>query len=294
MTWLFFARRLATLALVVPVLAAAGCVPEDDAPGDVAVAETSAAVASSLDLVGVSGSFEVAETVGLLPVRLARVQVLQDAVRAMVGSVREAECLTVDTDQESFVEVTFDACPAGLLRLREIDGSLRADLDFETVPCGLDECPVAARFALSTPRLRIGARFGVRFVEIAGSWALRDPVAAAEPTTWDADITMANHLGGSLAMRSRAAWVTSDQCTTMSLDAELAVAGHDDDDVVGTIVTAAREVTRCANECPQSGTVQVAYGLGDILAWTYTGEDMVAVRGPRGHSREVVLPCADE
>ena len=290
-TWLSLARRLPIPALVVLLLAAAGCVPEDEGAGDVAAAETSAAVAASMDLVGVSGSFEVSEALGLLPVRLARAQALEDAVQAMVGSVRDAACLTVDTDQESFVEVTFDACPAGLLRLREIDGSLRAELDFETAPCGLDECPVAARFTLSTPRLRMGARFGERFVEMAGSWSLRDAVAAAEPTTWDAGLMISNHLGGSLAMSSRAAWVTSDQCTTVDLDAELTVAGGDE---VGTIVTAAREVTRCAGACPSSGTVQVAYGLGDILAWTYTGEDTVIARGPRGQRVEMVLPCAGE
>jgi hypothetical protein len=89
-------------------------------------------------------------------------------------------------------------------------------------------------------------------------------------------------------MSSRAPWLVADGCTTTSLDAELTVSGLED---VGTIATSARDVTRCADACPAGGTVQVAYGLGKILSWTYTGSDTVTVTGPRGRIFEVTLSC---
>jgi hypothetical protein len=191
-------RKPSHLLALLAVPLAAACIPaEEGAPDDVAVLESSSAMTASFDLMNVSGGFAALEALGLLPVGLARVRALQDAVQGMVAMVRDPACVTVETDEESFVEVRFDACPAGLLRQREIDGSLRADLDFETAPCGLDECPVAALYTLSTPRLRIGARLGVRFMEIAGSWALRAPVAPDEPSTWTAGFMMTNHLGRS-------------------------------------------------------------------------------------------------
>ncbi|WP_428262037.1 hypothetical protein [Haliangium sp.] len=286
-------RLASTSTMLVLALVATGCPAQgDEEAGAVAVDETSAAMASSIDMVGVMRSFEGGIGLALLPVATARREALRAARDSLLGSVRNRLCVSVDTDEESYVEVTFRECPTGLFRLFELDGSLRADIEFDTVPCALGECPIAVRYTVSTPRLRMGARFGVRFVELAGSWSLYDPIDATAPTEWDSGYMVENHLGRRIAMSSRTRWVVDlNQCVTFSLDGELQVDGRADVDLVAL---SARGVTRCPGQCPQAGTVELAYGRGELLAWTYTGEDTALVTGPRGQRFERVLPCAED
>lgn len=286
-----------SLSLFAPALflLAAACTPEPE-PEDVqpgadsalAAAEASSALAHNLDFVDITDSFAGSELLATLPVRLARARALGDAVGAMLAAVRDVSCVSVDGDQESFVEVSFDACPVGLFRLRELDGVLRAELDFDTAPCGAEECPVAVRFTLITPRLRIGSRLTGRFVELEGSWELRDTLAAGGETTWTAGVVTTDHRDRRQSMSSRASWVVDGACTTMSLDTELSVDGLDE---LGTIAASARDLTRCANACPASGTVRLAYGLGHILTWRYDGSDVATVEGPRGRRVALALGC---
>lgn len=279
-----------TWALVALVMGQAGCGDQD--PGDVAVDEATSAVAASFDMVGVSDSFAASDALAGLPVGLARARALLDARVALLASVRDRGCVTVETDEETYIEVTYDACPAGLFRLTEIDGSLRAELGFETAPCGLAQCPTAVRFTLSTPYLRIGSRIGPRFTELVdGAWDLHDPVAPGAPTTWVSEYSVRNHLRRSLSLRSRASWAVEDTCASLDLEAQLQVRDREDLQVVAA---SARGVRRCAGQCPSAGAVRVAYGRGEVLGWTYTGMDTALVTGPRGRSFEVALPCGED
>lgn len=208
----------AALALI-----GAGCgEPAPDEDGLV-VEETSSAVASSLDLTAISESFAAPALLALIPMELARPRMLLEARSALLASVGNPLCVqveTMDTETSAYVEVVYDNCPGGLLWLLEIDGSLRADLAFETAPCGTNTCPTAVRFTLSTDYFRVGSRFGDRFAEIEGSWSLYDPLALGEATEWDSEFRLSNHRGSSLSMFSRASWVVAGGCVNLDFDGE--------------------------------------------------------------------------
>jgi hypothetical protein len=298
MTHLAWSRRRARTArsvlaaALVAALATAGCVePQDD--DDVAVDETSHALAASLDFVGISNSFEGAAALATLPVALARPRILLDVRTALLASAN-LTCVSVETLDDgttASVTVTYDDCPAGRLRLIELDGSLTAALQLETAPCAAGECPTAVRFTLETEYLRTGARFGTRFTEMQGRWQLYDPVAPGLPTRWESEYQVRNHLERSLSMRSTASWLVAEGCVTLDLDADFTVEQRAD---LHTVAASARGLTQCQDECPSAGTVQVAYGLGQILSWEYTGMNTAVVTGPRGKSFEVALPCGEE
>jgi hypothetical protein len=280
------------LALVM-ALALAGC----DEPGgddEVVVEETSSAVASSLDLTTISDSFAAPALLAITPVDLARSRMILDARSALLASVGNAPCVQIesmDTATSAYVEVVYDDCPGGLLWLLEIDGSLRADLAFDTAPCATGTCPTAVRFTLSTDYFRVGSRFGHRFAEIAGSWSLYDPLALGQPTAWDSEFEVSNHLGSSLRMASRASWLVEGGCVNLDFDGELAIDRREDLQVISA---SAQGVVQCRNECPRAGSVRMAYGRGRILAWDYTGDATVQATGPRGRRFDVALPCGDE
>jgi hypothetical protein len=286
-------RQSVLAAVLVAALTTPGCMaPEDDE--SVVVDEASHALAASLDLVGISDSFEVSEALALVPVSLARARILLDVRAALLASVANRLCVNVeivDSATETSVVVTYDDCPAGLLRLIELDGSLRARLELETAPCGTTECPTAVRFTLSTDYLRIGSRFGTFFTEMEGEWSLYDPLAPGLPTEWDSRYAVRNHLEHSLALRSRASWLVEGLCVTLDVDADFQVTQRED---LRTIAASARDVRQCLGACPSAGEVQIAYGRGKILTWAYTGMDTALVTGPRGRRFEVALPCGDE
>ena len=277
-------------------LSGAGCdEPEVNDEEVVEVAEeTSSAVASSLDLTTISDSFAAPALLAIIPVDLARPRMIADARAALLASVGESPCVQVesaDTETSAYVEVVYDNCPGGLLWLLELDGSLRADLEFDTAPCGTSTCPTAVRFTLSTDYFRVGSRFGHRFAELEGSWSLYDPLALGERTEWDSEIRVGNHLGSSLRLFSRASWAVENGCVNLDFDGELEIDQRADLQVISA---SAQGVVQCRNECPSAGSVRMAYGPGRILAWDYTGEATAEVTGPRGRGFEVALPCEAE
>ncbi|GAB4533719.1 MAG: hypothetical protein Tsb0020_49540 [Haliangiales bacterium] len=289
-------RRLPALSLLVLSLTVSACSDPPDA-GDaqveaVVLEEATETMASSFDIVGVTSLFEGDEILSQVQLELAKQLALEAARQALIASVRNRLCISVDTDQSSYVEVTYRDCPAGLLRLLEFSGSLRADLTAVTAPCPLGECPVALRYTLSTPMFRLGARFGVRFVELAGTWEWQDPLAAGVPKRWDSGYTVRTERGRALATSSRVAWtVGADSCVSLDFDGEFTIEGRDD---VALVAASARGVVRCPGQCPSAGRVEIAFGRGQLLAWTYTGADQLLVVGPRGGEREVSLPCAQD
>lgn len=274
-------------------LAVAGC-DEPEGDDEVVVEEASSAVASSLDLTTISDQFAAPGLLALIPVDLARPRMIADARSALLASVGNPLCVQVesaDTETSAFVEVVYDNCPGGLLWLLEIDGSLRADLEFDTAPCATGTCPTAVRFTLSTDYFRVGSRFGHRFAEIAGSWSLFDSLVPGEATEWDSEFEVSNHLGSSLRLASRASWLVEGGCVNLDFDGELEIDQRED---LRVISASAQDVVQCRNECPNSGSVRLAYGNGRILGWDYTGAGTVQVTGPRGRSFEVALPCEAE
>lgn len=290
--WLRRARPTLALAAAL-ALVGAGC-EEPEGDDEAVVEETSSAVASSLDLTTISDSFAAPALLSLIPVELARPRMIADARSALLSSVGNPLCVQVesmDAEASAYVEVVYDNCPGGLLWLLELDGSLRADLAFDTAPCATGTCPTAVRFTLSTDYFRVGSRFGDRFAEIAGSWSLYDSLTPGEATAWDSEFEVSNHRGSSLRMSSRASWAVAGGCVSLDFDGELEVDQREDLQVISA---SAEGVVQCRNECPGAGSVRMAYGRGRILSWDYTGADTVRVTGPRGRRFDVALPCGAE
>lgn len=293
MTHLAWPPGRRALAAVLGCALVAACT-EPQADEDVAVDEANQALAASLDLVGIANSFGVSEALALVPVGLARARILLDVRSALLASVANRSCVdveVVDSEAETYVAVTYDRCPAGLLRLIELDGSLRASLALETAPCGVAECPTAVRFTLDTDHLRIGSRFGTFFTEMQGRISLYDPLAPGMATTWESEYSVRNHLERGLSLRSRASWLVQGLCVTLDVDADFQVQRRTD---LETVAASARGVMQCLGECPRAGVVQLAYGAGKILGWEYTGTDTAVVTGPRGRSFEIALSCGEE
>lgn len=287
--------RPTALALAAALaLSGAGCDEPVRDQDETVVDETSSAVASSLDLTEISDSFAAPALLALFPVEVARTQMIMEARSALLASVVNPLCVqveTMDTETSAFVQVVYDNCPGGLFGLLEIDGSLRADLAFDTAPCGANLCPTAVRFTLSTDYFRVGSRFGHRFAEIEGSWSLYDPLAPGEAMEWDSELQVSNHRGSSLRLFSRASWAVEGGCVTLDFDGELEI---DRRAALQVISASAEDVVQCRDECPSQGRVRMAYGRGRILAWDYTGANTAEVTGPRGRRFEVALPCGAE
>ena len=60
---------------------------------------------------------------------------------------------------------------------------------------------------------------------------------------------------------------------------------------VNTVVTSARDVSRCARQCPSTGTLDIAFGQGEILRVVYQDGNTARVTGPRGTDFEFELEC---
>ena len=63
-------------------------------------------------------------------------------------------CVTIDTDNLTYLEATFNAC-TGAQGHVTLNGSLRAAMTFETQACGPAQCPVAVIYSITTDDLTV-------------------------------------------------------------------------------------------------------------------------------------------
>lgn len=185
-------------------------------------------------------------------------------------------CATVTTDELTFIEVVFDACtgPHGLAGL---SGTVRAELEFDTVPCGRFECVDGVGYSLETSGLTLN---GTTF---AGAWELHDPLAAGEPYTWAGSLEI-DGTRQSIDAATMATIAVSEGCVTYSLDATVSA-------TLRSVSVSADAVTRCLDACPTVGTVLVS-GARGTLAWSYQGDGTATVTGSGGATFDVTLACA--
>ena len=59
---------------------------------------------------------------------------------------------------------------------------------------------------------------------------------------------------------------------------------------LGDIVVSVKDLRQCQDRCPESGTVNLAYGAGKILEWTYTAESVVELARSVG----VEMPISEQ
>ena len=302
---------LSSLSLCAALVLLGACEPPAESSDELAVDETAGAIVTSVDQTALLENFLGDGSLRRLPLSLARPLVIDGARRGLESLVepRHPDCAVETTLDQSpddpelqILRVSYDHCPAGFLRLIELDGSLSVSFGFESEPCDQDallQCPSALRFTLQTDYLRIGARYGDRFTELSdAAWELYDPLddSAEAITEWASEYTVRNHRGNQLSVDTRARWSVArddiERCVTLhQFDTELSIAGRDE---LRTIAATGSDLVRCNNRCPARGSVRMSYGTGRILRWTYLGDDTARVTGPEGAEFDILLPCADE
>jgi hypothetical protein len=278
--------KYAGLALSLAFASTAACATEDEDNDAIAAEQAAASVGVGADLTSVASYFRGADALLTLPDDLARARAVSDVIDAVRAIVNLLDCVTIDTDNRTYLELHFDYCGVGPFNIVRLDGSIRAELSFES-------SPFALLFELSTVRFAIST--GQQGIEIAGSMLIRDPLDDALPLQWTGGIALTSFDGASLSMSTASEWTVAGDCVTFSAETQLTINAMPERTEVpqlGTIVAASQGVTRCARECPSQGTVSIAYGAGKVLQWSYTGDGTAIVTGPGGRQFEVVLPCA--
>ena len=197
----------------------------------------------------------------------------------------------IETDDRTYVQATFVGCRTLFL---ELEGTARAEIgvlvDEANVPTGIEWLVDGTEFSIHNPRQEFNPLF-------RGKVLLRTPIGPGpmewetgvdgEPFEIDLDI-------GAFDARSLASWTIDDnECVTMDLEAQLTRLDVEDDldEEIGDIVVSVDDLVQCQDRCPESGTVNLVYGAGEILQWTYTAENVVQISGPRSRHFEATLPC---
>lgn len=303
-------RPFRLVPLVLALAAAPACddaaEPEPEDAGDLLVVErTSATLGSTAMLTYLAELFSADPTWAQLEADVARrlaVVVTRARIETILSSL---QCRSeFSTDNETFIEASFHDCS---LVVFDLEGQVHAELTLETAPCECSdpaatepcECASAVQWQLSGPGITLGpaAHDSTRF---SGPVLLRDSVDPDEPMTWQTQdgFFVEKEDGQRLDTRSTASWLLDrdTSCLSISIDAriELPVMQDDLDESIGVIVVSASDVDYCPDACPTAGDVDISYGQGRILSWSYDGSDVIQVTGPRGKSFAGSLDCRAE
>ena len=268
------------------VLGLAGCPAAND-DNAIAVEQAALALDSNADFAFISDiAYSAPMNISNVAAETARARVIT-AVRIGLGLLTgSTPCITIDSDNSSFVEAKFDQCGSGDV---PVDGVIRAGIDFETEACDLGQCASEVIYQLDPIDLSAG---GNRF---AGGFELRDSVDPSEPMSSSGSWTLTSADGSSIGLDTGASWRRDLLCVDLEWDATLTL-NQEAQDLLGTeldsIAASARNIRRCLGQCPQAGgTLDVAFGQGDVLRVEYNGSATARVTGPLGVDFDVALPC---
>jgi hypothetical protein len=220
----------------------------------------------------------------------ARRRALTDVIETFELGVQRAACLGLDTDESSYVQLEFDECQVGLFGRFVIDGSIRGELELEVSPCGAEECLEAVVYQLVVDALEIRLWRDPRGLVIDGDWTYRASVEPGGQIRLVGETRYTGPLGNQLHIASDIAWHPDGVCVTLSGDSRIE-ALDDSDATLGSMAISSTGVERCGGQCPVAGTVFLAFGRGDVLTWTYTGDELVSVEAPGGQRLDVALAC---
>lgn len=275
------ARSLSVAALAAFALGAC----TDESVDQLAAGQVAETLDSNNELSRILAPLEASpDLVGLGPATALTLQLL----RAKDAFVQQNPgCVTVAVTGAA-MDISFDGCripPLPFAAQFTADGSLRAELSIEAAG-GL-----AVRLVVSVtiPGIDLTGPFRTRRIE--GSISISQVISLArEPTQLDGDVALelddGTHLGMELSLAYRA-----DVLGCVDLTGGARLTG----DALGEaapISLSGEGVRRCRNQCPMRGDVELSYGRGELLAWTYTGQETATVTGPRGKRFELPLPCA--
>jgi hypothetical protein len=276
----------AALALACALPACAGGDGDDgdsDGEGDArAVGQVAAALDAGGELSRLFVPLEASADLGLLGPDVARARKVQNAITAFRALVANPTCLGIVTDGATFLDLTFDACRIALVLT--LDGALHAGVAIESA----GGTPTAVIVSVSTPGLALAGPLRTR--RLAGELELRHPIRQlGAPVELDGDLQLSADDNPPVTASIGAAWTVTGDCVKITAGAQLAgeLLGP-----IGPIALSGDGVQRCRDECPTAGSVELSYGRGKLLAWTYTGAGTAIVIGPRGKRVEVPLACA--
>lgn len=207
---------------------------------------------------------------------LAPQQVIAQVRAGLADDLAEPACLALATDDSSFLALTFTAC-----RYRGVfvDGALRIDLTTESGDCSGEPCVVATNY---TTRLT-GLTIGQALIREAAS-TLRIPTVKVEPRSYTAEAELTTGDERELHLRHEISWLRVAGCVTADIGAEFTVDER-------AISVAGHNIKVCGAGCPRAGEVHLAWDRGESLAWEFTGDEQLAVRGPRGRTFTVTQSC---
>lgn len=255
----------------------------DGGGGDDALAagNVAAALDAGSELSRLVVPLEASADLGGLTADAARIRKIQNAITAFRALATNPLCVRVATDTLTFLDVTFDQCRVALVFT--LDGSIHAGIAVEVaggLPSALVTSVTVGSLVLTGP---------LRTRQLAGAFELRQAIPpAAAPVELSGDLRFVNDAGAELALSLGAAWTVANSCVTFTGGAQLT---GDLPGAVGSIALSGEGVQSCRDQCPTAGSVELSYGRGTLLAWTYTGASTVEVEGPRGKRALVPLAC---
>jgi hypothetical protein len=274
--------RAPRIALCLALAFAPGaCAGDDEERADDTLAADHVATAldSSSELSRLVVPLEVSGNLGPDAI-LARQRKVMEAAAAFDALDGIRDCVDVATDNATYVDVTFRSC---LIAFLTFDGRLRADVAIDP-PVGLP-----SRVVVTVTLTDLTLTGPLRSRRLDGEVVLRHAILPlGSPVELEGELQVAPDGGPALTASLGAAWTVNDGCVTLTGGAQLSGAPLGE---LGPIVLSGERIQGCRNQCPTSGSVELSYGAGKLLGWTYTGADVATVIGPRGKRVEVALPC---
>lgn len=284
------ARRTSRCLAYALALACAltACHGEDgDGDGDASGGDALAVrqVAAALDAGGVLSRLvvplEASADLALLGPDVARVRKIQNAITAFRALATDPTCMRVETDGATYLDLTFDACR--IASVLTLDGALRASVAIEAA----GGTPTGVAVSMRVPRLVLTGPLRSR--QLSGELTLRQQIAPpGAPVELDGELQYAVDGDALVTASIGAAWKVTGDCVSITAGAQLS---GERLGALGPIALSGEDIQRCRDECPTAGSVELSYGRGKLLAWTYTGADTAIVIGPRGRRAEVSLAC---
>jgi len=277
------ARRPAACLAFALSLALSACGGDDGDGSDdaLAVSNVAAALDSGSELSRLVAPLQASADLGGLTGDAARARKIQNAIQSFRGLVTNPLCVRIATDTLTFLDVSFEACRIGLLFT--LEGSLHAGVAIELAGA----LPSALVVTVTIPSLELTGPLRSR--RLAGTVELRQAIPpAGAPVELTGDLRFVNDAGAELSLSLGAEWTVANDCVTFTGGAQLS---GDLPGASSSIALSGEQIQSCRNQCPTSGSVELAYGQGKLLAWTYTGASTVTVIGPRGKRVEVPLAC---
>jgi len=235
--------------------------------------------------------------VGLDPTA-ARTEAVAELV-ARLGGIDFQDCTPQITSDPlaGSVDAVFDDCRAGPFR---VQGDAHATVAIEAAPCDGGECASALLWTLHDFDVLVGpddAR-----PHFTGDVVLRDEIRPLSqpqvPMSWTTQpgFAITNPLGVFETI-SHASWtVDAGRCVDMRMESRLERIDEDAQDPhrrIQTIVVAVDGLRRCPLRCPEAGDVQISFGAGALLEWSYENGDTVEVVAPGGQRFSQALACRE-